>query len=133
MASTRPRMWADEPMGSKIPSALNILLGLWLIVAPFVVGPIGLRLWVDSIAVGLVVAVLATIRVFSVEGLPDLSWVNLLLGIWMIISPFAFAGNGTATWVYVVSGIIIAALSLWSVMAARGARMAGPGAQPISR
>ena len=45
-------------------------------------------------------------------------WINLLLGVWVAVSAWAvgFAVHATATWVHVVTGIIVAVvagLRLW--------------------
>jgi hypothetical protein len=40
-------------------------------------------------------------------------WVNSILGIWLVISPFV-VGADAGKWNSVVSGIIIAALSVWA-------------------
>ena len=40
------------------------------------------------------------------------SWLNLILGIWLVISPFVFFLSGVAMWNNVIVGIIIAALAL---------------------
>jgi hypothetical protein len=40
-------------------------------------------------------------------------WVNSILGIWLVISPFV-VGADAGKWSSVVSGVIIAALSVWS-------------------
>ncbi len=42
------------------------------------------------------------------------SWVNLIVGILLIISPFVlgFSGNITATWTAVIAGIVVALVSV---------------------
>lgn len=41
------------------------------------------------------------------------AWVNLIVGLLLIISPWAlgFSGNVTATWTAVIAGIIVAVVS----------------------
>lgn len=43
-------------------------------------------------------------------------WVNLLLGLWVIVVPFIAMSGSTYTWTLVVTGIIIAALGLWGAL-----------------
>ena len=45
-----------------------------------------------------------------------LSWVFVVLGIWLIISPWVvgFSGEVGATWNAIIVGIIVAALGLYS-------------------
>jgi SPW repeat len=89
---------------------VNILLGIWVIISPFVLGihsPKGI--W-NNVIVGIVVGILAIIR-WSMHQ-PGWSWLNLLLGIWLVISPFVLFLSGPAMWNNVILGIIIAALAL---------------------
>ena len=45
------------------------------------------------------------------------SWINVIAGIWLIIAPFVLGYCTTAArWNDVVLGIIIAAMSLWSLV-----------------
>ena len=48
-----------------------------------------------------------------------LSWVNCLIGLWCVISPWAigFAGYRAATTNNVITGIVIAILAFWSAVA----------------
>ena len=43
-----------------------------------------------------------------------LSWINFILGLWLIIAPFVlqFSNNQVATWNSVIVGIIVAVLSI---------------------
>jgi uncharacterized membrane protein HdeD (DUF308 family) len=47
-----------------------------------------------------------------------LDWVNLLLGIWLIVSPWVFGtvSNTVATVVLVVLGIAVVAFSIWALV-----------------
>lgn len=106
-------------------SGLNILAGLWLIISPFVLGYSALRgtMWNDII-VGIIVAVVAAVKIFRGRDLPWLSWINVVLGIWLILSPFIF-GNASDTRVLyneIIVGIIVAVLAAWSALGARGTR-----------
>jgi len=43
---------------------------------------------------------------------PGWSWLNLMLGTWLVISPFVLFLSGAAMWNNVILGIIIAAFAL---------------------
>src|SRR5215469_16163429 len=45
-------------------------------------------------------------------GQPSWSWVNLFLGIWLVISPFVLVLGIAAMWNNVILGIIVAAFAL---------------------
>ena len=97
------------------PSGLNIIAGLWLVLAPFILNYTGSPR-VNDIVVGLIVAVVGVIRTLAVERTAWISWVNIILGIWLIVAPFflGYSGVSSALWNDVILGIIVAALSGWS-------------------
>jgi hypothetical protein len=95
----------------------NILLvvgGVWLIIAPFVINyaSVSQAAWNDVI-VGIVVAVAALANMGARAGW--LSWLNFLLGVWLIVAPFALSYKSAApTWNDVVLGVIVCILAAWS-------------------
>jgi hypothetical protein len=105
-----------------LASGGNLILGLWLIVAPFVLTFTGSSARGDDIILGIVIAVIAACRVFGAYRSPWLSWANALLGIWVIISPWilGFSGKAQPTWNNVIVGIAITILAVWSAVASHG-------------
>jgi hypothetical protein len=93
-------------------SWVNILLGLWVIISPFVFAiHHSSAIWNDVVT-GAIVGILALIRWRMHQS--GWSWLNLALGIWLGISPFVFWLSSAAMWNNVIVGIIIAALALSS-------------------
>jgi hypothetical protein len=105
----------------KIASGLNVLLGLWLLVAPFLLGygNIAAAMWNDVIVGGLVL-ILAGVRVWKPAHNRWLSWTNVLLGLWLLAAPFilAYSEVAAAMWNDIIVGIGIAVLGAWSAIAA---------------
>ena len=106
----------------KVASGLNILAGIWLILSPFILGYsyITGALWNDII-IGAAVLILAAVREWGkTEETTWASWVNLVLGIWLIIAPFVigYSAESTPLWNDVLLGILVAALAGWSGSAA---------------
>lgn len=101
-------------------SGLNALAAVWLILAPFLLAYAGLgsALWND-VVVGIVVLGLAAVRLASPAQAIGLSWINLILGIWLIVAPFVlnYAEFLTPRWNDVILGIVIGLLAIWSAMA----------------
>jgi hypothetical protein len=106
-------------------SAINALLGIWLIVAPSVLAysHTAPAFWNDII-VGAVTLILAGFRVSPPFRDPTpannvgLSWTNAALGAWLVIAPFAL-GNSTITanvWNDVLVGLIVLSLGAWSAI-----------------
>lgn len=40
-------------------------------------------------------------------------WLNVLLGVWTLVTPFLGLSAATLTWVLAITGLVIAALALW--------------------
>ena len=89
---------------------INILLSVWVIISPFVLGIHSPKAIWNNVVAGAVVGILAFIR-WSMHQ-PGWSWLNLILGIWLVISPFVLLLSGPAMLNNVILGIIIAAFAL---------------------
>lgn len=102
----------------KLASGLNVLAGIWEIIAPFVLGySSNSAVTTNDVIVGIIVAVLAAIRFFGAYAAAWLSWVNAVLGLWLIAAPFVLHYGGTARTNDIIVGIIMAVLGAWSAMA----------------
>jgi hypothetical protein len=106
-SNTSARRWQDQ---------LILLLGLWFFITPWVFGyPIpSLQAWTAFIS-GAVIALLAAFDLYKTY-----FWavtVNLLLGIWVAVSPWVLglAGNVELTWNSLIVGIAVAVLALWEM------------------
>lgn len=106
---------ADSSQTSGGVSWINIVLGIWVIISPFVVqfARLPAAMW-NNVIVGIVIAILAIIRT-SASHQTGWSWANVILGIWMIISPFALGAMTTAVlWNNILLGIVIALIATGS-------------------
>jgi hypothetical protein len=102
------------PMTSVWLSGLNVVAGVWLIIAPFVLAYWG-RARINDIVVGAVIAVFALIRAFAPSFRTVwLSWLNGIWGIWLFLAPFFLAYGGRARVNDIVLGIVVLLLGLWS-------------------
>jgi SPW repeat len=98
---------------------LNVLLGIWVIISPFILafGPSPVAVW-NNVATGGAVTILALIST-TMPRQPGWSWTNMLLGIWLLVSPFALGfASATVLWNNVILGIIIAVVG-WANAANR--------------
>jgi len=104
----------------RFASGINIIAGIWTIISPWVYGfynGVG-NVW-NSVIVGIIIAIFAAIRFFGTAGTVWLSWINALLGIWLILSPwiYGFTDNTGRKWNSVIVGIVVLVLSIWSAVA----------------
>ena len=99
----------------KWTSGINLILGLWLLISPWAIGYIAKESRLNEVIVGAVIFVLSWIRLVnrSRTGVP--SWLNFLIGIWLIIAPFVmhYMTMGQK-WNSIVVGIIVALLGIAS-------------------
>lgn len=92
-------------------NGVNVLLGFWVLISPFVLGFAGLTaaMW-NSVAVGIVVVFLALSRS---PGNRSSEILNVLLGVWLIISAFVLVPMTVAPfWNSIILGIVIALAAL---------------------
>jgi hypothetical protein len=126
---TDPRMTAPPPTpggdwrsGVATASGLNLLAGVWLIIAPFVLSyQSGDPVWND-VVFGAIVAVLALVRVAGAYRASELSWINALIGVWIFASAFWLDSSGTAAANDIILGIIVFVLGLASAGASEDAK-----------
>lgn len=108
---------SPELTSARTASSLNLLLAIWLIASPFVLA-YSLNhsaLW-DTIVVGILVLCFAAARGLNPVPRLGLSWLNAMLGIWLIISPFVLGYwmLSPALWNNIACGILLGLISLWS-------------------
>ena len=76
--------------GTKIPSTIALLVGIWFFISPWVYGTAGVANSWNSWIVGAAVVILAAIRLSNPMKTAALSWVNCILGVWAFISPWIY-------------------------------------------
>jgi len=105
-------------------SGLNALAGIWLIIAPFVLGyRTGDPYWND-IVFGAIVLVLGAVRAFGAYRQSWISWVNALVGVWIFVSAFWLDSSGRAIWNDIILGVIVFVLAMLSAGASEDAAYA---------
>lgn len=103
--NTAVRQWQDSA---------NFVLGIWLIVSPWVLGyateTYSAR---NAWAVGVIIAVAAISTLVAFHQWEE--WVNVALGAWLIVSPWALGITApSAMWNQIVVGLLVGALAIWS-------------------
>ena len=103
-------------------SGLNVIAGIWLFLSAFAIYASG-PMVANNIVFGLVVGVLALIRISGAFDQSWLSWINAICGVWVVISPWAVMGTGPGgpTQAIIINncitGGVIAVLGCWSAIA----------------
>jgi hypothetical protein len=76
--------------GIRAASAICLLAGIWFFVSPWVYGAAGSGNAFNSWIVGAAIFLIGCLRVFRPAYSTGFSWVNALLGAWVICSPWVY-------------------------------------------
>lgn len=105
-----------EKLSARWQDGINFLLGLWLIVSPWVLGYTAdtWPAW-NSYVVGAVIAILAAISLTAHQKWEH--WATLAVAAWLIVSPWVldYTALQTVFWNHIITGVIVGALALWTM------------------
>jgi hypothetical protein len=94
---------------------VNLLLGAWLFVSPWVLGfntagIVATSAWVF----GIIIAGLALSAILAYQQWEE--WLEAAIGIWILVSPWVLkaAGNPRILWSSLIVGALLVILALWS-------------------
>jgi hypothetical protein len=93
-------------------AGLNVIAGIWLIIAPFVLGYANGDPYWNDIVFGAIVALFGLIRLSGAHRADWLSWLNALIGIWIFVSAFWLDETMTAGWNDIILGAIVFVLGM---------------------
>lgn len=120
---------SNHAMQVRTASGINTALGLYLIASPWVWGfnINGSATW-NCVAVGIVIALFGAARVRDPHYASTLSWINLILGAWIIVSPwvYGYTLNGSGMWNSIILGAVVLLLAIWSGTATATEHPAAP-------
>lgn len=85
---------------------LNLLLGIWIFVSPWVYRSYGNPNSWNSWVVGALIVILAAVRACNSVGSQPLAWISMILGAWIFFSPWIFAYTAN-------TGFFINSLCAW--------------------
>jgi hypothetical protein len=112
-------MRVNEPVSPRsalrAASIIDIILGIWVLISPWVLVFIfPAQLW-NNVAVGGLIVILSGIQASAPLKSLGISWLNFLLGLWLIISGFVMGPPAQPTffWNQVILGIVVAIASIW--------------------
>jgi general stress protein CsbA len=90
------------------PRWINIVLGIWLVMAPPLLGYLDANAWTNDRLLGVLVALTAGVALYF----PRVRFLNASLGVWLIIAPFVLGYIGSrAITNDIVVGIAVAVIS----------------------
>lgn len=106
----------------RVANWVNILGGVWLIMAPFLIwfSEREVAKW-NSIGVGLAMIIVAVYGAARPLHKPGVIWINFVLAIWLLLSPFllGFSSLLAPTLSHVAIGLLVAGLAAGAALGAR--------------
>lgn len=108
----------SDRLAAQWRDVVNLVLGIWIVVSPWALGFAGEQLaaW-NAYIVGVIVAVAALAALVEFHRWEE--WVNVVLGAWLVISPWVLgvAAVSALLWNQIVVGIVVAGLAIWTALA----------------
>lgn len=104
----------------RIASTINLLLGVWLFVSPWVYGDYVYRTAWNSWVVGVILVAFTWMRISYPASMPGLSWFNAILGVYIFISPWIwqYTANTGRFINSLCVGFVVCVLSIYSAKSA---------------
>ena len=102
---------------------LNLLLGIWLFISPWVIGFAGAQAaaaW-NAWILGVAIVVFSAIAVSMPQAWEEV--INILLGIWMVVSSWVIGvASRAAETNAVIVGLLVILFAAWAMAMSRSAR-----------
>lgn len=92
-----------------VAQSVLVLVGLWLMAAPAVLGHAGTTVGSSDRVVGPLVVSAAFLGIFTITR--PVRWFNLLPGVWLLVAPWVLGAPTAATVSDVVAGLVVLALA----------------------
>jgi SPW repeat len=108
----------DHSRQTQAASGINFLLGIWLIISPWVIGYAAAATGVatGNVIVGALILIFGAVRNRSPHMFTGLSWANIVLGAWTFFSPWIYNFASSQAYIAnsVIVGIAVVVLAVWS-------------------
>lgn len=116
-----PAAWRTEILASGV---LNVVLGIWLIASPVVLGYGAGDPALHDASVGAAIAAIALARLVTRPRRSWMGWLNAGLGLWLFAGALWRAESATASWNDAIAGALVVALGCIAAAATDEARRA---------
>lgn len=105
---------------------LNALIGVWFIIAPWVMGfsDQSGALW-SSIIFGIIQIIVSLWGSDKPGWNSWQNWVSVITGVWFVIFPFIYSLTDGEVWLRVILGLITILFSLWNLGSNSNAKAVG--------
>lgn len=107
-----------ESMAAQATFGLTLLTAVYVAMSPWLVGYQGsTKLTVNALIMGATIGFLAMSFGCALDRTHGMTWTLPVFGIWLVISPWIYAGGATAgvMWSHVISGVLVAVLGMYAM------------------
>ena len=107
-----------ESMAAQATFGLTLLTAVYVAMSPWLVGYQGsTKLTVNALIMGATIGFLDMCFGCALDRTHGMTWTLPVFGIWLVISPWIYAGGATAgvMWSHVVSGVLVAVLGMYAM------------------
>lgn len=101
---------------SRFLSSVSLLLGLWLLLSPGILGYQSFEATAQQVIIGMIITFVAGVRL-SLPHIHWPSWINVIMSLELIVIPLnvGVINGGAMHWNTTVIGFILLAISVWGV------------------
>ena len=99
-----PKHWEDW---------IGAALGLWLLASPNVIPYGGSAATQNAFLVGVLLLAIAVVEITTFRAWEE--WINVILGVWLVVSPWVLGATVIATTNLVIVGLLVLALALYEI------------------
>ena len=107
-----------ESMAAQATFGLTLLTAVYVAMSPWLVGYQGsTKLTVNALIMGATIGFLAMSFGCALDRTHGMTWTLPVFGVWLVISPWIYAGGATAgvMWSHVVSGVLVVVLGMYAM------------------
>jgi SPW repeat-containing protein len=99
-----PKQWEDW---------VGAILGLWLLASPNVIPYGEPAATQNAFLIGVLLIAIAFVEITAFRAWEE--WINVILGAWLVLSPWIFGATAIATTNLVIVGLLVLALALYEI------------------
>ena len=99
-----PKHWEDW---------VGALLGVWLLASPMVIQYGEMVATQNAFLVGVLLFIIAVVEITAFRAWEE--WINVVLGAWLVASPWVLGASSVAMTNLVIVGVLVIALALYEI------------------
>jgi len=100
----------------KTRGIINAIIGIWFVIAPWMLGfSYDAGATSASIVFGILQVITSLLRANKPGWNSWQNWISLISGLWFVLFPFIYSLTGEVLWSSIILGLVTGLFSLWSL------------------